>query len=45
MIRWLTECLLADDGVLLASSRSGAEAAVCAYQQVSKNMVQSAGSL
>ena len=32
MIRLLTECLFADDGALLASTRSGAEAAVCAYQ-------------
>ena len=37
MLRWLTECLFADDGALLASARSGAETAVCAYQQVSKD--------
>ena len=37
MMSWLTECLFADDGALLSSTRSGAEAAVCAYQQVSKS--------
>ena len=37
MLRWLTECLFADDGALLASTRSGAETAVCTYQQVSKD--------
>ena len=36
MINWMTECLFADDGALLASTRSGAETAVCAYQKVSK---------
>ena len=36
MLRWLTECLFADDGTLLASTRSGAETAVCTHQQVSK---------
>ena len=36
VIRWMTECLFADDGALLASTTSGAETAVCAYQQVSK---------
>ena len=34
MINWMTECLFADDGALLASTRSGAETAVCAYQRV-----------
>ena len=34
MLRWLTECLFA---ALLASTRSGAETAVCTYQQVSKD--------
>ena len=37
MLRQLTECLFADDGALLASTRSGAETAVCTYQQVSKD--------
>jgi len=37
MISWLTVCLFADDCALLASTRSGAKTAVCAYQQVSKN--------
>ena len=36
MLRWLIECLFADDGALLASTGSGAETAVCTYQQVSK---------
>jgi len=34
MISWLTECLFADNGACLSSTRSGA---VCAYQQVSKS--------
>ena len=35
--RRITECLFADDGALLAATRSGAENAVCMYQQVGKN--------
>ena len=33
----LTECLFADDGALLATTRSGAERAVQMYQQVSRS--------
>ena len=36
-VHWVTECLFADDGALLASTRSGAEHAVVSYQQVSKD--------
>ena len=36
-VQWITECLFADDGALLASTRSGAECAVVNYQQVSKD--------
>ena len=32
----ISECLFADDGALLASSRSGAEAAAIAYQETSR---------
>ena len=35
MIRWMTVCLFIDDDALLALTRSGAETAVCTYQQVS----------
>ena len=34
MMSWLIECLFTDNGALLLS---GAETAVCAYQQVSKS--------
>ena len=30
----ITKCLFADDGALLAPTRSGAKTVVCAYQQV-----------
>ena len=36
-VRVLTECLFADDGVLLASSRTGAERAVMEYQQTASD--------
>ena len=28
---WMTECLFADNGTILASARSGAGTIVCAY--------------
>ncbi len=37
MERKLTECLFADDGAILASTRSGAERAVAEFQSVSMN--------
>jgi len=31
MLKWLTECLFAGNGTVLASTKSGAETAVCSY--------------
>ena len=36
-VRMLTECLIADDGALLASTRSGAERAMTEYQRTCSN--------
>ena len=36
-VRWITDRLFADDGALLASTRSCAEHALISYQQVSKD--------